>query len=129
MEPDNTLLDDYILGLTSVAKPRAVTLTGIDNFYQAFMPGALPTVAPVAVPSTVIGPAHGRDHGPTCWRSWRLHGVDWALRHAWVSGTALCGLNAGSLCWFEAGTTDAFGRGLEPSSTASGACLGAFVAL
>ena len=40
---------------------------------------------------------------------WRLHGVDVALRTAWEDGVVLCGISAGSLCWFEGGVTDSFG--------------------
>ncbi|HYH93948.1 MAG TPA: Type 1 glutamine amidotransferase-like domain-containing protein, partial [Candidatus Saccharimonadales bacterium] len=40
---------------------------------------------------------------------WRVHGVDRAMRAAWEAGVVLAGLSAGSLCWFEAGTTDSFG--------------------
>ena len=39
---------------------------------------------------------------------WRVHGVDEILREAWDSGILLCGGSAGSLCWFECGTTDSF---------------------
>ena len=39
---------------------------------------------------------------------WRVHGVDAVLREAWESGVLLCGGSAGSLCWFECGTTDSF---------------------
>ncbi|HEY3110683.1 MAG TPA: peptidase E [Chloroflexota bacterium] len=39
---------------------------------------------------------------------WRVHGVDRALREAWEAGIVLCGGSAGSLCWFECGTTDSF---------------------
>jgi dipeptidase E len=39
---------------------------------------------------------------------WRLHGVDVALREAWEAGVILTGGSAGSLCWFECGTTDSF---------------------
>lgn len=39
---------------------------------------------------------------------WRVHGVDQVLREAWASGIVLCGVSAGSLCWFECGTTDSF---------------------
>lgn len=39
---------------------------------------------------------------------WRIHGVDKALKKAWDSGIILCGGSAGSLCWFECGTTDSF---------------------
>ena len=47
---------------------------------------------------------------------WRVHGVDRALRRAWEAGVVMTGLSAGSLCWFEAGTTDSFGRGLAALS-------------
>lgn len=39
---------------------------------------------------------------------WRAHGVDRALRAAWEHGVILTGGSAGSLCWFECGTTDSF---------------------
>ncbi len=39
---------------------------------------------------------------------WRVHGVDRALREAWEAGVVLTGGSAGSLCWFEGGTTDSF---------------------
>jgi dipeptidase E len=39
---------------------------------------------------------------------WRVHGVDKVLREAWDAGIVLCGGSAGSLCWFECGTTDSF---------------------
>jgi len=39
---------------------------------------------------------------------WRAHGVDQALRAAWENGVILTGGSAGSLCWFECGTTDSF---------------------
>ena len=39
---------------------------------------------------------------------WRVHGVDLALKEAWEAGVVLCGGSAGSLCWFECGTTDSF---------------------
>jgi peptidase E len=39
---------------------------------------------------------------------WRVHGVDQALREAGEAGVILTGGSAGSLCWFECGTTDSF---------------------
>ncbi len=39
---------------------------------------------------------------------WRVHGVDAVLREAWEAGVILTGGSAGSLCWFECGTTDSF---------------------
>jgi peptidase E len=47
---------------------------------------------------------------------WRVHGVDRALRAAWQAGTVMAGQSAGSLCWFETGTTDSFGKGLAALS-------------
>ena len=47
---------------------------------------------------------------------WRVHGVDRALRKAWESGVVMTGLSAGSLCWFETGTTDSFGTALAALS-------------
>lgn len=47
--------------------------------------------------------------------TWRVHGVDSVLEKAWKSGVILCGGSAGSLCWFECGTTDSFNLNqLEP---------------
>jgi peptidase E len=45
---------------------------------------------------------------------WRAHGVDTALRAAHDAGVVLGGLSAGSICWFESGTTDSFGPVLQP---------------
>lgn len=52
---------------------------------------------------------------------WRAHGVDLALRAAWESGVIMTGGSAGSLCWFEGGTTDSFDlRELAPLSDGLG---------
>ncbi len=40
---------------------------------------------------------------------WRAHGVDVALRMAHEAGIVLAGRSAGSICWFEGGTTDSYG--------------------
>jgi dipeptidase E len=40
---------------------------------------------------------------------WRAHGVDDILREAWECGIVLCGISAGSMCWFEAGVTKSHG--------------------
>lgn len=39
---------------------------------------------------------------------WRAHGVDRALRAAWEAGVVLTGGSAGSLAWYECGTTDSY---------------------
>jgi peptidase E len=43
---------------------------------------------------------------------WRAHRVDRALRRAHEAGVILAGLSAGSICWFESGTTDSYGPNL-----------------
>ncbi len=40
---------------------------------------------------------------------WRAHGLDAILREALDRGIVLCGISAGSMCWFEAGVTTSFG--------------------
>ncbi|OGO55678.1 MAG: hypothetical protein A2V84_10425 [Chloroflexi bacterium RBG_16_70_13] len=57
---------------------------------------------------------------------WRLHGVDTALRRAWQSGVVLAGPSAGSVCWFEAGSTDSFGPALAPLHDGLGFLPGSF---
>jgi dipeptidase E len=37
---------------------------------------------------------------------WKAQGIDVVLREAWDRGIVLGGASAGSLCWFEEGTTD-----------------------
>ncbi len=39
-------------------------------------------------------------------RIWRQLGVDKLLKMAYSKGTVLCGLSAGSICWFESGHSD-----------------------
>lgn len=45
---------------------------------------------------------------------WRAHGVDTALRGAHEAGIVLAGASAGSICWFDGGTTDSYGPTLHP---------------
>jgi len=37
---------------------------------------------------------------------WRKFGVDLFLKHAWQAGKVLCGVSAGSICWFNSGNSD-----------------------
>ena len=50
---------------------------------------------------------------------WKAHGIDEVLRKAWDEGIVLGGASAGSLCWFDEGTTDS--RPIEFSKVE---CLG-----
>lgn len=44
---------------------------------------------------------------------WRAHGLDRILQRAWQRGVVLAGVSAGSICWFQGGTTDSFGPDLR----------------
>jgi dipeptidase E len=50
---------------------------------------------------------------------WKAQGVDLVLRKAWENGIILSGGSAGSLCWFEHGTTDS-----RPQEITTVECLG-----
>jgi dipeptidase E len=41
---------------------------------------------------------------------WRVHGLDEVLYEAWRRGVVLCGISAGSMCWFRAGITKSHGE-------------------
>jgi peptidase E len=51
---------------------------------------------------------------------WRVHGLDQVLRRAWQAGVVLGGVSAGSICWFQGGTTDSFGPQLRPVNNGLG---------
>jgi dipeptidase E len=50
---------------------------------------------------------------------WKAQGIDVILRQAWDRGIVLGGASAGSLCWFEEGTTDS-----RPKELSIVQCLG-----
>ena len=50
---------------------------------------------------------------------WQAQGIDVILRQAWDRGIVLGGASAGSLCWFEEGTTDS-----RPKELSTVKCLG-----
>jgi dipeptidase E len=50
---------------------------------------------------------------------WKAQGIDVILRQAWDRGIVLGGASAGSLCWFEEGTTDS-----RPKTLSTVQCLG-----
>lgn len=51
---------------------------------------------------------------------WRAHGLDAILRRVWEHGVVLAGVSAGSICWFQGGTTDSYGPELRPVTNALG---------
>jgi dipeptidase E len=138
MEPDNPLLDQYILGLVDKPQPKVCFLptAGGDSdryivkFYSAFLKfPCQPSHLSLFNPQTLnlrgflleqdiiyVGGGNTRNL-VALWREWEL---DRFLKEAWERGTILCGLSAGSLCWFESGVSDYPGNGvLKPLN-----CLG-----
>lgn len=141
MEPENLVLDKFVLGLARTADPRVCfipTASGdndnyIRRFYQAFTtlecrPSHLSLFKPPT--SDLDGFIREQDvvyvgGGNTrnmllIWREWLL---DQSLRAALESGTVLAGLSAGAICWFEEGVTDSFGPENASQLTAM-TCLG-----
>ncbi|MDI2587177.1 peptidase E [Psychrobacillus sp. NEAU-3TGS] len=137
MEPENPLLDRYILQQSTKKRPKICfigTASGdadsyIDKFYQFFRQEECePTHFSLFKPSTrdikkfimeqdilYVGGGNTKNL-MVLWKEWEL---DKAIREAYNNGTILSGISAGSLCWFEEGVTDSYGDELEPIS-----CLG-----
>jgi peptidase E len=44
---------------------------------------------------------------------WGVHGLGEVFHRAWRAGVVLAGVSAGSICWYEGGTTDSFGPELR----------------
>jgi dipeptidase E len=125
MEAGNPLLDEFVLELTGRERPRVCflpTASGdadhyIVRFYRHF-PASRCEPSHLSLFRRERAPADPHDHllsqdliyvGGGSIRSllgtWRAHGIDDILREAWESGVILCGLSAGSLCWFAEGVS------------------------
>ncbi len=125
MESGNPLLDDYVLGLTGAKRPRVCFLPSasgdadhyIVRFYRAF-PADRCEASHISLFRREQGPEDLREHllsqdliyvgggsVVSLLGVWRAHGIDEILREAWEAGVILCGLSAGSLCWFSEAVT------------------------
>jgi peptidase E len=120
MEAGNPLLDRYALELTERKRPKVCFLPSasgdadhyIVRFYRHFGSDCC-RPSHVSLFRRERGVRDLRAHllsqdliyvGGGCVVSllgvWRAHGLDVVLREAWDRGVILCGLSAGSLCWF-----------------------------
>lgn len=126
MEPENPLLDEYILSLAEVPRPKVCfvpTASGdadsyVARFYRAFsafdcQPTDLPLFTRAAgdLESFVLSQDViyvGDGSTANLLAVWRVHGLDRILWRAWDQGVVLCGLSAGMNCWFERSVTDSF---------------------
>jgi peptidase E len=120
MEWGNTLMDDHVLALTGVERPRVCflpTASGdadhyVVRFYRAFSATRCePSHLSLFRRETGVGDPYthllsqdlvyvGGGSLVSLLGTWRAHGMDAALRDAWHAGVVLCGGSAGSLCWF-----------------------------
>jgi dipeptidase E len=123
MEKDSSLLDDYILSLTTSERPRVCflpTASGdadhyVVRFYRRFsahcdashvslfrrdqgVGGVEDDLATHLLAQDLIYVGGG--NVVSMLGAWRAHGLDSVLRRAWRRGIVLCGPSAGSLCWF-----------------------------
>ena len=137
MEPNNPLLDLYILEQAKTVNPKICfipTASGdsdnyISRYYTFFneqncRPSHLSLFDPPTrdlerfiLEKDIIYVGGGNTKNLLAlWKEWDL---DVILRKAWDQGVILAGLSAGSICWFEEGITDSYGDGLEAIN-----CLG-----
>ncbi len=135
-EPDNKLLDQYILEVARTAREVAVprvcfvsTACGDDRgytarFYDAFKPlNCEPTHLPLFHPEdwsdeledmilsadVLYFSGGSTKNALALWSAWQLEPV---FQKAYEAGTVFTGISAGAICWFEQFTTDSVGRSL-----------------
>lgn len=143
MEPDNRLLDEFVLSLAHVSSPRVCflpTASGdaegyVARFYRAFSaldcrPTDLQLFSRTVEDLEAFVLAQdivyvGGGNTVNMLAVWRAHGLDAVLARAWEEGVVLCGLSAGMNCWFEESVTDSFSTGnLAPLSDGLGLLRG-----
>lgn len=123
MEPDNGLLDKYILNLVPKEKPKICFFGTASNdgheyrdmFYNFFNnKNCEPSHLSFNDPPRNIGSfimkqdiIHvGGGNTKLIMEVWKKHGVDKIMRKAWNSGIILTGMSAGAICWFNDGITN-----------------------
>jgi peptidase E len=137
MEPENPLLDLYILNQSGKKNPKIcyvptasgdsdICISWYYNFFekQECRPSHLSLFKPPTrdlegflLDKDIIYVGGGNTRNLlVLWKEWEL---DTIMRKAWEQGILLAGVSAGSICWFEEGVTDSYGDRLEPLK-----CLG-----
>ena len=131
MEPENPLLDKYILSQSKKKNPRICfigTASGdakgyIDNFYNFFKKencipshlslfnGHTAKIESFILSQDILYVGGGNTRNMlVLWKEW---GLDKIIRKAYKKGILLCGISAGSICWFEEGLTDSIPKQLN----------------
>lgn len=144
MEPENPLLDDFLLSLAPAGRtPRVCflpTASGdsagyVERFELAFPAGRADTsvlslfrrdradLRSLVLEQDVLYVGGGNTANLLA--LWRLHGLDEILLEALEAGVVLAGLSAGMNCWFESSVTDSFGADqLQPLTDGLGMLTG-----
>jgi dipeptidase E len=133
MEAGNPLLDEYVLSVAGRERPRVCFLPSasgdadhyIVRFYRAFAGRC---------DSSHISLFRQEREAVRDWRRhlleqdviyvgggsvisllgvWRAHGLDSIVREAWAAGAVLCGVSAGSLCWFAEAVSEFHGEAVR----------------
>jgi dipeptidase E len=129
MEPNNPLLDDYVLSLTRRTEPRILflptasgdTTAQINAFKARFahrtcvaehvslfrMRESTRSLEEIVFAQDIVYVGGGSMRNLLA--IWQAHGLDTLLLDAWKSGIVLAGLSAGAMCWFQAGVTRSSG--------------------
>ena len=142
-EPDNPLLDGFVLGLARRERPRVCFLGTASGDAEQLRHALLPRLRRRT--TAALGPRRSSTaRWPTCAATsssrtsiyvgggntasllavWRAHGLDTILQDALAGGAVLCGVSAGMNCWFEASVTDSFGPALAPLDDGLGFMVG-----
>ena len=138
MEPENSLLDQYLLSLVEKKRPKICFIPtasadseeytarfqkGFNRFecetsaFSLFRPPSN-DIESYLLEKDIFFVGGGNTKNLLClWREW---GVDKILKTALAKGKVLSGVSAGMICWYEQGLTDSFGNG----SLAALDCLG-----
>lgn len=137
MEPQNPLLDLYILEQAKKKKPRICfisTASGddqgyINRFHRSFKKldcvpshlslfrGHTAKLEEFVLEQDILYVGGGNTRNLlTLWRDWQLDSI---IYKAYQQGIILAGISAGSICWFEQGVTDSI-----PGRLSSLKCLG-----
>ena len=136
MEPDNPVLDDFVLELAASREPRILflpTASGdpaaqIARFHERFsdracdashlslfrLHGSRRPLREVVLEQDIVYIGGGSMRNLLA--IWSAHGLDALLTEAWERGIVLAGLSAGAMCWFEGGIT----RSSGPPETIAG---------
>ncbi|RWZ52362.1 peptidase E [Halobacillus fulvus] len=138
MEPDNPLLDGYILRQVKKERPSICFIptasgdsdTYITRFYDFFEKQACHAghlslfkregqrdIRSFLLEQDILYVGGGSTKNMLAlWKEWEMIEV---LKEAYENGIVLAGISAGAICWFQQGLTDSYGSQLEPLS-----CLG-----